>query len=410
MTDTPAPDRFRKDFPFFAKHPGIVYLDNSATSQLPVCVMDRLNRYEQFEKAPPFRGMYPLSVQATDDYEHARDMVRDFIHAGSSVEIVFTRNATESLNLVAYCVGNALIHAGDEVLVGIAEHHSNMIPWQQMARCTGAHVRYLYCSREGSFNPNDLEQGLSDHTRLVAITQMSNVFGQINDLRTITQIAHRRNALVVADGCQSVPHIPVNVRELDVDFLAFSGHKMLGPTGIGVLYGKKDLLNCLPPFLTGGEMIEEVTTEGATWAPLPQKFEAGTVNTGGALALGEAISYYNRVGFDEMIARESALTRRLMIGMTDIPHVQIIGSPDPEQHHGIVTFTIDGVHPHDVSAIMADHGIAIRAGHHCAQPLHDYLEINATCRASLMFYNTETDVDAFLNILSEIRGAMGYDD
>ena len=198
--------------------------------------------------------------------------------------------------------------------------------------------------------------------------------------------------------------------ELDVDFLAFSGHKMLGPTGIGVLYGKKDLLNRLPPFLTGGEMIEEVTTEGATWAPLPQKFEAGTVNTGGALALGEAIAYYNRVGFDAMMARESALTRRLMTGMADIPHVQIIGSPKPEQHHGLVTFTIDGVHPHDVSAIMADHGIAIRAGHHCAQPLHDYLGINATCRASLMFYNTEADVDAFLNILSEIRGAMGYAD
>ena len=405
-----SPDNLRKDFPFFSQNPDLVYLDNSATSQAPSCVIDRLNRYEQLQKASPFRGLYPLSVQATDDYEHARNLVRDFIHAGSSEEIIFTRNATESLNLVAYCIGNALIHTGDEILVGITEHHSNMIPWQQMARRTGARVRYLYCSREGSFNPDDLEQSLSDRTRLVAITQMSNVFGQINDLRTITQIAHRRNALVVADGCQSVPHIPVNVRELDVDFLAFSGHKMLGPTGIGVLYGKKDLLNCLPPFLTGGEMIEEVTTEGATWAPLPQKFEAGTVNTGGALALGEAISYYNQVGFDEMIARESALTRRLMIGMTDIPHVQIIGSPDPEQHHGIITFTIDGVHPHDVSAIMADHGIAIRAGHHCAQPLHDYLRINATCRASLMFYNTETDVDAFLIILSEIRGAMGYDD
>ena len=405
-----SPDNFRKDFPFFAQNPDLVYLDNSATSQAPSCVIDRLNRYEQLQKASPFRGLYPLSVQATDDYEHARNLVRDFIHAGSSEEIIFTRNATESLNLVAYCAGNALIHAGDEILVGITEHHSNMIPWQQMARRTGARVRYLTCSREGLFHPDDLEQALTDRTRLVAITQMSNVFGQINDLRTLTQIAHRRNALVVADGCQSVPHIPVNVRELDVDFLAFSGHKMLGPTGIGVLYGKKDLLNRLPPFLTGGEMIEEVTTEGATWAPLPQKFEAGTVNTGGALALGEAIAYYNRVGFDAMMARESALTRRLMTGMADIPHVQIIGSPKPELHHGLVTFTIDGVHPHDVSAIMADHGIAIRAGHHCAQPLHDYLGINATCRASLMFYNTETDVDAFLNILSEIRGAMGYAD
>ena len=401
---------FRKDFPIFPHNPDLIYLDNAATSQIPVCVMDRLNRYEQLEKASPFRGLYPLSVQATDDYEHARNLVRDFIHAGCSEEIVFTRNATESLNLVAYCAGNSLIHAGDDILVGITEHHSNMIPWQQMAKRIGARVRYLTCSREGSFNSDDFEQALSDRTRLVAITQMSNVFGQINDLRTIAQIAHHRNALVVADGCQSVPHIPVDVRKLDVDFLAFSGHKMLGPTGIGVLYGKKDLLTALPPFLTGGEMIEEVTTEGATWALPPRKFEAGTVNTGGALALGEAISTYNRIGFDAMMARESALTRRLMTGMAAIPHVQIIGCPDPEQHHGIVTFTLDGVHPHDVSAIMADHGIAIRAGHHCAKPLHDYLGINVTCRASLMFYNTEAEVDAFLNILSEIRGAMGYAD
>ncbi len=400
----------RNDFPFFANNPGLVYLDNSATSQVPACVIDRLNRYDLLEKASPFRGLYPRSVQATDDYEHARDLVRDFIHARSSQEIIFTRNATESLNLVAYCAGGTLIHPGDEILVGITEHHSNLLPWQQLAKRTGAAIRTLFCTRDGSFRAEDIDRAMNEHTRLLAITHMSNVFGQINDLQSIAQAAHSRNVLVVADGCQSVPHIPVNVSELGVDFLAFSGHKMLCPMGIGVLYGRKSLLESLPPFLTGGEMIEDVTMDGAVWAPLPQKFEAGTVNTGGAIALGEAVSYYNRVGFEVMMAREAALTRRLMDGMAVIPHVRIVGSSDPDRHHGIVTFTIDGVHPHDISAIMADQGIAIRAGHHCAQPLHAYLGINATSRASIMFYNTEAEIDAFLTVLSEIRGAMGYAD
>ncbi|MBQ9009582.1 MAG: SufS family cysteine desulfurase [Clostridia bacterium] len=405
-----SPDIIRKDFPFFSHNPGLVYLDNSATSQVPACVIQRLNRYDLLEKASPFRGLYPRSVQATDDYEHARDLVRDFIHASSSQEIIFTRNATESINLVARCASEAFIHSGDEILVSVAEHHSNLLPWQQLAGRTGARLRFLLCSEEGRFHEEDFEEALTDRTRLVAFTHMSNVFGQINDLRSLAQAAHRRHALVLADGCQSVPHVPVNVTELNVDFLAFSGHKMLCPMGIGVLYGKQDLLDAMPPFLTGGEMTEEVTTAEAVWAPLPQKFEAGTVNTGGAIALGEAISYYNRVGFEWMMAREAALTRRLMDGILSVPHVQIIGSPEPEQHHGIVAFTVDGVHPHDVAAIMAEQGIAIRAGHHCAQPLHTHLGLSATSRVSLMFYNTENEIDAFLNVLSEIRGAMGYAD
>ena len=405
-----SPDNFRKDFPFFSQNPELVYLDNSATSQAPSCVIDRLNRYEQLQKASPFRGLYPLSVQATDDYEHARNLVRDFIHAGSGEEIIFTRNATESLNLVAYCAGNALIHAGDEILVGITEHHSNMIPWQQMARRTGARVRYLPCSREGSFSPDDLEQALTDHTRLVAITQMSNVFGQINDLRTLTQIAHRRNALVVADGCQSVPHIPVNVRELDVDFLAFSGHKMLGPMGIGVLYGKMEWLKKMPPFLTGGEMIDSVSLDDIVYAPVPHKFEAGTVNAAGAIAFAEALRYIGRIGFDRIEERENELCTRLLEGMKKIPHITVLGSEKAEEHHGIVTFKVDGVHPHDVSTILDADKIAVRAGHHCAQPLHQYLHIPSTTRASLMFYNTEEEVDRLLASAARIRTEMGYPD
>lgn len=400
----------RNDFPFFAANPGLAYLDSSATSQSPACVIERMNRFDLLEKASPFRGLYTRSVQATDDYEHARDLVRDFIGASSSREIIFTRNATESLNLLAYTLGDSMIKPGDEILVSISEHHSNMIPWQQLARRTGAVIRYLHCTKEGEYTPDALSAALTDRTRILAIAQMSNVFGRINDLKTLCHIAHANHTIVVADGCQSVPHMPVNVADLDVDFLAFSGHKMLAPTGIGVLYGREALLDKLPPFLFGGEMIDSVTTEGAVWAPLPQKFEAGTVNTAGAIALGAAIEYYNRIGFPAMMQREAALTDHLLAGMQQVPHVRIIGSPHAAHHHGIVTFTLDGVHPHDISSIMSDNGVAIRAGHHCAQPLHAYLGINATSRASLMFYNTESEIDTFIDILSQIRGAMGYAD
>ena len=390
----------RNEFPFFSANPDLAYLDSSATSQIPKRVIDRMNRYDLLEKASPFRGLYTRSVQATEDYEHAH----------SPREIIVTRNATESLNLAAYTLSASLLHPGDEILVGIMEHHSNLIPWQQAAKRTGAVVRYLPCTPDGLYAPDTLKSMLTPKTRILAVTQMSNDFGNVNDLRTLCQLAHANRTIVVADGCQSVPHMPVDVTDLDVDFLAFSGHKMLSPTGIGVLYGRESLLETLPPFLFGGEMIEYVTTEGAVWAPLPQKYEAGTVNTGGAIALGEAVEYYNTIGFDTMMAQERFLTQRLFSGMLDIPHVHILGSDKPEGHHGIVTFLLDGVHPHDISAILSENGVAIRAGHHCAQPLHTYLGINATSRVSLMFYNTADEVDTFLNLLKQIRGALGYAD
>lgn len=400
----------REAFPFFSANPNLAYLDNSATSQIPIRVIDRLDRYYLHEKASPFRGLYDLSVKATDDYEQAREEVRAFIDAESAQEIIFTRNASESLNLCAYSLGELVVREGDDLVVSIAEHHSNMLPWQQLALRKKAQIHYLPCSREGAFDLDTLAALLTPRTRILAITQMSNVFGRINDLKAICALAHEKGVLVVADGCQSVPHIPVSVRDLGVDFLAFSGHKMLAPMGIGVLYGKRELLQDMPPFLTGGEMIDSVTTEGAVWAPLPQKFEAGTVNTGGAIALGEAIRYYRRIGFSRMLAREEVLTCRLMKGMADLPHVHIVGSGQKKDHHGIVTFILDGVHPHDISDIMSMNGVAIRAGHHCAQPLHQFLGLNATSRASLMFYNTEEEIDRFLDVLSGIRGAMGYAD
>ena len=397
----------RAEFPFFAAHPEIAYLDSSATAQVPACVGSRMAQYTLRDKASPFRGLYGLSMQATDDYEAAREEVRRFIGAREACEIIFTRNASESLNLVAYCLTGRL-RPGDEIVVSIAEHHSNFIPWQQLAARTGATVRYLDCDSEGVFSDEALDTVLTGRTRIVAVTQMSNVFGRIVDVAHLAQRAHAVGALLVADGCQSVPHMPVDVTALGVDFLAFSGHKMLCPMGIGALYGRRALLEELPPFLFGGEMIESVTTEGATWAPLPQKFEAGTVNTDGAIALGEAVRFYERVGFEAMMAREAELTARLMAGMALVPHVHPVGSPDPAQHHGIVAFTVDGVHPHDVSEIMSSRGVAIRAGHHCAQPLHHHLGLGSTSRASLMFYNTEEEIDRFLDVLSGLRGAMGY--
>lgn len=400
-------DEIRKEFPFFEHNPDVCYLDNSATSLVPSCVVERMNQYDLLEKASPYRGMYLGSVQATEDYEYARYHVTKHIHATSSREIIFTRNATESINLVAYSI-EPMICPGDEIVIGYAEHHSNMIPWQQLAKRTGAIIRYAQLYGEDALK--NLEEVIKPRTRIVAVTQMSNVLGSLNPLKEISLLAHSNHALVVADGCQSVPHVPVDVKELDVDFLAFSGHKMLCPMGIGVLYGRVELLMQMRPFLYGGEMIKDVSLDGATWAQLPQKFEAGTVNVGGAIALGKAIEFYALNGQYAIVKREEDLTKRMMDGMLSMKHVNIIGSQKPEDHYGIVSFTVDDVHPHDVAAVMSASGIAIRAGHHCAKPLHDNLGITASSRASVMFYNTEAEIDKFLDVLSGIRGAMGYAD
>ena len=397
----------REQFPILSNRE-IVYLDNAATSQKPPCVVEAEAEYYRRNNANPMRGLYELSIDATDSYENARRTAAEFIGAADADEIVFTRNATESLNLVAFSYGMSCVEAGDEIIISIAEHHSNLLPWQQVAKVKGATLTYLECEKDGTLTPEMLSSIISDKTKIVAITQISNVFGRINDIKGFAKVAHEAGAVIVCDGAQSVPHIPVDVQDLDVDFLAFSGHKMFAPMGIGVLYGKKALLVEMPPFLYGGEMIEYVTRDGATFAPVPHKFEAGTVNVGGAVGLGEAINFIKRIGFERIMKREDELTRLMMEGMKEIPHVHILGSEDPDDHHGIITFTIDGVHPHDVAAIFNERNIAVRAGHHCTQPLHKYLGSLSTTRASLAFYNNEKDVEAFLECLGTIRKRMGY--
>ncbi|MDD6155135.1 MAG: cysteine desulfurase [Eubacteriales bacterium] len=398
-----------KEFPVLADG-RYTYIDNAATTQKPQSVIDRAAEYYERDNANPFRGLYELSERATRDYEDARTAVAEFINAPDSSNIVFTRNASESLNLVAYSYALSNVGEGDEIICSIVEHHSNMLPWQFVAKQKKAKLIYFECDQNGAFDMDKLESLCSDKTKIIAMTQVSNVLGTTNDVKKAAEIAHRHGAVMVADGAQSVPHMPVDVQDLDVDFLAFSGHKIYSPMGIGVLYAKKELLEDMPPFLYGGEMIDYVTLDGAKWAEVPHKFEAGTVNVGGAVGLHEAIKFVNKYGWDLIESRERHLTTMAMEGMKDIPHVRIFGSEDPLMHNGIVTFQIDGVHPHDVSAIFDSEDICVRAGHHCAQPLHKFLCVMSTTRASFAFYNNEDDVRKFLDCLASIRGKMGYKD
>ncbi len=401
-------EQIRSDFPFFGET-DLAYLDNSATSQRPRAVIEAVNRFYYHQNANPFRGLYDLSVEATEAYEAARRKVADFIHAGKPEEIIFTRNASESLNLAAFSLGELLLQPGDEIICSVVEHHSNLLPWQHAARRTGATVKYLTPEKDGSFLPEKLAGMLSEKTKIVALTAMSNVFGQMSDVKGLAAAAHSVGAVFVADGAQSVPHGKTDVQESDVDLLAFSGHKMLSPMGIGVLYGKEDLLDRMPPFLTGGEMIETVSLEEVTYAELPHKFEAGTVNAGGAVGLAAAIDYIGSIGMDWIEEREKALSELAFRLIREIPHVELLGADNAEGHHGIFTFRVEGVHPHDVAAILADQKLAVRAGHHCAEPLHQYLKVPSTTRASLMFYNTEEEVAKLAEGIASIRPMMGMD-
>lgn len=396
----------RKNFPLIRDDEA--YLDNAATTQKPQCVIDAVNEYYQKHNANPLRGLYGLSIAATDDYEDAREAVREFINAGSTEEIIFTRNASESLNLVGYAWTADHLQPGDEVVVTIMEHHSNMLPWQQACKRTGAVIRYIEPDKTGLITEEVFRSAITPKTKLVCMTQVSNVLGRENPIKRFAQIAHEAGAVFVCDGAQSVPHMPVDVQDLDVDFLAFSGHKMLAPMGIGVLYGKREILDKMQPFLFGGEMIEYVTLEGATYAELPHKFEAGTVNAGGAVGLHAAIDFYKKIGWDRIVEREEHLTAYAMEKMKELPYVHIIGSEKPEEHHGILTFKVDGVHPHDIAAILDSCHIDVRAGHHCAQPLMKYLNTLSTSRASLCFYNTEAEVDRLIEALKTVRKDMGY--
>ena len=398
----------KENFPVFARYEGLCYLDSAATTQKPARVLDAVRRYYEEENANPLRGLYELSVKATEAYENAREAVRGFINAKSVKEIIFTRNATESLNLAAYSFGRLIVNEGDEILVCVSEHHSDLLPWQMLAKEKGAALKYLEPTDEGEYTADMLKAALTEKTKIFAIAQVSNVFGRVNPIKEFADICHKNGTYIVCDGAQSVPHMAVDVSDLGVDLLAFSGHKMCAPMGIGVLYGKVELLEKMPPFLSGGEMIEYVTREGATYAELPHKFEAGTVNVGGAVGLKAAIDYINELGIELIEKRERELTRYAFDKMKEIPFVKIIGSKNADEHGGIISFTIEGVHPHDIAAIFDADGIAIRAGHHCAQPLHQYLGVPSSARMSLAFYNDESDIDKFINTLKTIRGRMGY--
>ncbi len=399
---------FKKDFPLLMNDL-VIYLDNAATAQRPQCVLDAERDFYLHDNANPLRGAYPLSVAATEDYENARKTVRNFIHAKSAREIIFTRNTSESINLIAYSYGLSRVKAGDEILVSIMEHHSNLLPWQMVCRQTGAELKFMECAPDGSVDLNVIGEQITEKTKIVAMTHVSNVLGRVNPIREVAAMAHRVGAVMVVDGAQSTPHMPIDVQHLDADFFAFSGHKLMGPMGIGVLYGREELLEQMPPFLTGGEMIDSVSRYDAKYAQLPHKFEAGTVNAAGAVGLQAAIAYIGSVGFETMEQRELALTARTLNGLRNIPHVHVLGSEKPEEHTGILTFTIDNVHPHDVSEILIADGIAVRAGHHCAQPLLQHLGVSSATRASFMFYNTEEEADAFLASVATVRERMGYD-
>ena len=407
--NTKITDCIRCDFPLLIQT-NEAYLDNAATSQKPYCVIKAVEDFYKHSNANPLRGLYELSVNATDRYENAREAVRKFIHAKESAEIVFTRNATESLNLIAYSYGLSNLREGDEIVVSITEHHSNILPWQMVARSTGAKLVYLECEQDGRITDEAIDKTITEKTRLVAVGEVSNVTGRRNPVEKIIEKAHSIGAVTVVDGAQSTPHMAVDVQAMNTDFFAFSGHKLLGPMGIGVLYGRRELLEAMPPFLTGGEMIQTVSREGAVWAELPHKFEAGTVNAADAVGLHAAIDYITGLGFDAITEREDALTAYAMEGMKKIPHLHLIGSDDPAEHNGILNFVIDGVHPHDISAILDADGIDVRAGHHCAQPLLNHLGFRSTTRASLMFYNTEEEVRRLLGSLASVRSRMGYKD
>lgn len=390
----------KNDFPILSNGK-IAYLDNSATTQKPRAVIDAVQKYYETQNANPLRGAYRWSVEATQKIEDARKKIAKFINAKSASEIIFTKNATESLNLVAYSFGRENLNLGDEILISIAEHHSNLVPWQILAKSTGAILKYIRLDSHGNF----LEPDINSKTKIVAVTQISNVLGIKNDLSKIIERAHESGAIVVVDGAQSVPHLKTDVQKLDCDFLAFSGHKMLAPMGIGVLYGRKKFLESMPPFLAGGEMIEYVEEQSTTFAELPHKFEAGTQNVGGAIGLSTAIDYLETIGFEKIESIEQDLLDYAIPKLRELKFIDLYGC-DVENKIGIIAFNVKDVHPHDVATILDKNGVAIRAGDHCAQPLHRFLNLNSSCRASFYFYNTHEDIDRLIDALKNVRKVM----
>lgn len=395
----------RRDFPILQQQvhgKPLAFLDSGASSQKPRRVIRSLEEYYETTNANVHRGVYQLSEQATFAFERARGKVARFVGAASPKEIVFTRNATESINLVARAWGDANVRAGDRILLTVMEHHSNLVPWQQLAQRTGARLEFLPIDGEGRLVLDDLDRKLAG-VKLVALTQQSNVLGTINPVREIAARAHDAGALVLVDGAQSVPHMPVNVQALGIDFLAFSGHKMCGPTGIGALWGRRQLLEAMPPFLGGGSMIRTVTLYETTYADIPARFEAGTPAIGEAIALGEAADFLSGIGMENIFAHEQLLLGYALERLADVKGLHVYGPQSIELRGGAVSFTLDGVHPHDIAAVLDGEGVAVRAGHHCCQPLHEILDVPATARASFYLYNIPEEIDRLAAGLEKAR-------
>lgn len=383
-------------------HP-LVYLDSAATSQKPTSVIEAVSNYYRLDNSNVHRGVHTLGTRATDAYEGAREKIRKFINAKSTQEIVYTRGTTTALNLVASSYGKANLGEGDEIIITYMEHHSNLIPWQQVAKQTGATLKYFPLQEDGTLTIEDVRSTITPNTKIVALTMVSNVLGTMNPIKEIAQIAHENGAVIVVDGAQGAPHLGIDVQDLDIDFLAFSGHKMCAPTGIGVLYGKKQLLENMEPIEFGGEMIDFVGLHESTWKELPWKFEGGTPIIAGAIGLGAAIDFLQEIGLDNILEHEHKLAAYALEKMSTIEGLTIYGPAEAEKRAGVITFNLSDVHPHDVATVLDAEGIAVRAGHHCAQPLMKWLNVSATARASFYLYNTEEDIDKLVEGLAKTK-------
>ena len=389
-----------EDFPIL-KNRDMAYLDSGATAQKPQKVLDAVESFYEHKNANPHRGAYSLSIEATEAYESTRGKIAQFINARYPEEIIFSKNATESLNLLAYSYGLDNLKKEDEVVISIMEHHSNLVPWQYVTNKTGSTLKYMYINDNFEISKEEIESKITDKTKIVGITHISNVLGTINPVKEIIKYAHKKGAIVIVDASQSIPHMKIDVQDLDADFLVFSGHKMLAPLGIGVLYGKKELLQKMKPFLMGGDMIEYVYEQKTTFAPLPNKFEAGTQNVEGVIGLGAAIDYINEIGYDKIAEVEKELTEYAREKLSKLDYLDLYLTPNKENHSSVFSFNIKGVHPHDVASILDTENVYVRSGNHCAQPLLRSLGIDSTCRASLYFYNTKEDIDKLVHGLDK---------
>ena len=396
-------NNIKKDFPIL-ENKNITYLDSGATTQKPIQVIKAVEEFYQKYNANPHRGAYSLSVESTEQYENTRTKIAKFINAKHREEIIFSKNATESLNLIAYSYGLDNLKKDDEVVISIMEHHSNLVPWQKMTKQTGSELNYMYINENYEITDKEIENKITDKTKIVGITHVSNVLGTINNVKKIIKYAHKKGAIVIVDASQSIPHMKIDVQDLDADFLVFSGHKMLAPLGIGVLYGKREILNKMTPFLMGGDMIEYVYEQETTFAPLPNKFEAGTQNVEGVIGLGAAIDYIENLGYNKIQEIEHEVISYARQELSKLDYLTLYTTPNEENHSSVISFNINGVHPHDVASILDSEGVCVRSGNHCAQPLMRFLGIDSTCRASFYIYNTKDDVDKLVKALDKAYG------